>query len=307
LLKLEISSTIEYLIVFTYSSSELNYGDTIALYKFSFNQNDFNDAIITSSTTIYNYKYRARIVSGFTLNSSIIIFYVGERVTFEGYIIRIYDFDLNEKNVIMLIGHEIDNYDNYDEGEGLFSKSICLNENEKILVLMFYISSNNKSPYSVVGQIIEDFNFKSIITKQISGYDFIPKGFLLNDLIRINDNRFAFITVSYDQTKLYILIFDLYDSYNKMKIRIYQPNLNKYKYVKEMAAVMYNNYLVFSSTVIPSSSSNEEDYFSIFMIFGYVKGIDNLDNTIDISPYFKDIENYSNENNLIMKLAENNN
>ena len=120
---------------------------------------------------------------------------------------------------------------------------------------MFYISSNNKSPYSLVGKIVNDFNFESIIKKQINGYDFIPKGFLLNDLIRINDNRFAFITVSYNQTSLYILIFDLYDNYNKMKIRIYQPNLNKYKYVKEMATAMYNDYLVFSSTVISSSSS----------------------------------------------------
>ena len=307
LLKLETSTTKEYLIVFTYSSDVLNYGDTIALYKFSFNQNNFNDVTITSSKTIYNYKYRARIVSGFILNLTIIIFYVGQKgTTFEGYIIRFYDFDLNEKNEITLTSYTIDDYNNYDEGEGLFSKSICLNENEKIVVFMFYISSSNKSPYSVVGKIINDFNFKSIIEKQITGYDFIPKGFLLNDLIRINDNRFAFITVSYDQTTLYILIFDLYDSYNKMKIRIYQPNLNKYKYVKEMATVMYNGYLVFSSTVILSSSNNEEEgYFSILMIFGYVKGIDNLDNTIDLSPYFVDIEGYSNDNNLIMKLAEN--
>ena len=307
LLKLETSTTKEYLIVFTYSSAELKYGDTIALYKFSFNQNNFNGAIITPSETIDNYKYRSRIVSGFILNSTIIIFYVGQKdTTLEGYIIRFYDFDLNKRNEIALTSYTINDYNNYDEGEGLFSKSICLNENEKIVVFMFYISSSNKSPYSMVGKIISDFNFMSIIEKQITGYDFIPKGFLLNDLIRINDNKFAFITVSYDKTILYILIFDLNDSYDKMKIRIYQPNLNKYKYVKEMATVMYNGYLVFSSTVIPSSSNNEkDDYFSILMIFGYVKGIDNLDNIIDISPYFVDIEGYSNDNNLIMKLAEN--
>jgi hypothetical protein len=175
LLKLETSTTKEYLIVFTYTSSGLKYGDTIALYKFSFNQNNFNDATVTSQTTIDNYKYRARIVNGFTLNSTIIIFYVGEKDSFAGYIIRIYDFDLIKKNEIYLIDYAIDNY---DEGEGLFSKSICLNENEKIVVFMFYISSYYKSPYSVVGKIIHDINFMSIIEKQISGYDFIPKGFL---------------------------------------------------------------------------------------------------------------------------------
>jgi len=300
LLKLETTSTKEYLIVCTYSKSE--FGDTIALKKFSFNQNNFEGVQISSSSQdIDNSNYRGRTVSGFTMNSLIIIFCLGNYESFSGYIIKIYNFNLEQKKTNPLNGYIISDF-NLVLGEGLFSKSICLNENEKVVVFMFFTSPNIKNPYSVVGIIDDYFNFNSKISKQIEGYDFIPKGYLLNDLIRINDNRFAFISVSSEQTTFYIFIFDLYDNYNKMKIRIYQPNLNKYKYVKEIATTIYNNYLAFSSTVILSSSSDEEDYFSILMIFGYVKGIDNK---IDISPYFMDIDSYNEQNNLISKLIEN--
>jgi len=300
LLKLETSSTKEYLIVCTYTNS--SEGDTIALKKFSFKQNNFENVQISSSSKdIDNNNYRGRTVSGFTMNSLIIIFCLGNYESFSGYIIKIYNFDLDEKKTNTLNNYTISDF-NLVLGEGLFSKSICLNENEKVVVFMFFTSPNIKNPYSLVGIINDDFSFSSKISKQIEVYDFIPKGYLLNDLIRINDNRFAFISVSSEKTIFYIFIFDLYDSYNKMKIRIYQPILNKYKYVKEISTAIYNNYLAFSSTVILSSSSNEEDYFSILMIFGYVKGIDNK---IDISPYLMDIDGYIEQNNLVSKLIEN--
>ena len=255
ILKLETSSPKEYLIICTYTNSDE--GDTIALKKFSFNQNNFDGIQISSSSTnIYNNDYRSRVVSGFTMNSLIIIFYLGKLDSFEGYIIKIYNFNLEEQNTNLLdAGYSISGF---EKGKGLFSKSICLNENEKIAVFIFYTSTNsNENPYSVVGNIDDNFNFIKKVTKKIEGYNFISTGYLLNDLIKINDNRFAFITVSSDQKTIYILIFDLYDSYNKMKIRIYQPNLNKYKYVKGISTVMYNNYLAFSSTVILPSSSDE--------------------------------------------------
>ena len=285
LLKLET----EYLLVFTYTAS--SDGDKIGLRKFSFNNNNFGDAQVSSSVIdIDNSNYRGRTVSSFTMNSLIIIFYYGES---EKYVIQIYDFDLTLKKT-----NTLDNtISDYNLGNGIFSKSICLNEIEQIVVFMFYVSPNNNNPYSVVGSINSDNTFSSKITKQITDYEYNPTGYLLNDLIKINDNRFAFIAVLNDKTKFHILIFDLYNNYNNMKIRIYEPNLSKYKFVKEMATVLYNNYLAFSSTVILSSSTSEDDNFSILMIFGYVKGIDN---TIDISPYIMDIEN-----NLVTKLIEN--
>jgi len=306
LLKLETSSTKEYLLVHTYTSEETKYGDTIAITKFSFNQNNFDDIQINTTITINNYDYRGRIVSGFTINPSIVIlFYLGKLTDFDPvrYIIKIYDYSLNLQNSIPLNDYSIGDF---AVGEGLFSKSISLNDDEKIVVFMFYISTDNKSPYCVVGRITNTNDFETKLSKQINGYDLIPKGYLLNDLIKINDNRFAFIADKSDNTTFYISIFDLYENYSKMKIRIYQPNINKYKYILEFATVIYNDYyLVFSSTVIDSSSSDFDQYFSILMIFGYVKGIDNLNNTIDISPYFKDIQGYNSDNNLIMKLAEN--
>jgi hypothetical protein len=56
--------------------------------------------------------------------------------------------------------------------------------------------------------------------------------------------------------------------------------------VKEFATVIYNNYLVFSSTVVDPNTyvSEDDDCFSIFMMFGYANGTDSI---IDISNYFE--------------------
>ena len=69
-----------------------------------------------------------------------------------------------------------------------------------------------------------------------------------------------------------------------MKIRVYNYDLSNYKTDKEFSAFIYNeNYLTFTSTV--ASPATSTTLFSIFMMFGYPNGTDNI---IDISPYFMD-------------------
>jgi hypothetical protein len=72
----------------------------------------------------------------------------------------------------------------------------------------------------------------------------------------------------------------------------------------EIAASLYNNYLVISLSAV-NSLSDESDYFSLLMILNYVNGTDSF---IDISPYL--IENINNngeynQTNFISKLKEN--
>ena len=84
-----------------------------------------------------------------------------------------------------------------------------------------------------------------------------------------------------------------------MKIRSYESNLNDlFEVNKELSADVYNNLLVFSSTVVSPGSS---DQFSIFMMFGYANG---TDGTIDISEFFMD--DYINSNkNIVTELTKN--
>ena len=73
-----------------------------------------------------------------------------------------------------------------------------------------------------------------------------------------------------------------------MKIRKYEINLSqKYKIDKELELNLYNNYIVLSSTVVDYSTSIPEDdnRFSIFMMFGYITGSDEY---IKIEDYFMD-------------------
>ena len=78
----------------------------------------------------------------------------------------------------------------------------------------------------------------------------------LNDLSKINDNRFILITSTPDYKILYILLFDLYNNYENIKIRIYNINLKKYKIIKELSSVIYNGFVIFSSTVLDLENAN---------------------------------------------------
>ena len=111
--------------------------------------------------------------------------------------------------------------------------------------------------------------------------------YFLNDIIKINDNRFSFISSSDNRNELYIFLFDLYNEDKNMKLRVFRLNINDYKMVKEFSSVVFNNYLVFTSTVIDKDQIDDDNICnSILLIFGFP----NTDNEIiDISPYLMDI------------------
>jgi len=292
LLELPIETKMQYLLLITYTTGNTS-GDKIKAIIFSLPQKNLNIEIQKNIEIDNNYN---RIVNCYLMNSLIVIFYLNKTRKF---VVRIYNSELVQKGV----DSELDSLDTsgYRIGDGHFFKSIHLKNN--IGVFVYYKGQNRLNPNIVIGEINNNnYGFTSKITKEITEYNY-QTSLLLNDLIKINDNRFSFITTSTDFTQLYILLFDLYNNDSNLKIRVYKPNISNYKYVKELATIMYNNYLVFSSTVVdPNSSVSEDnDCFSILIIFGYPKGKDNI---IDISSYFMD-GTIKKENNLISKLIEN--
>ena len=46
--------------------------------------------------------------------------------------------------------------------------------------------------------------------------------YFLNDIIKINDNRFSFISSSDNRNELYIFLFDLYNEDKNMKLRVFR-------------------------------------------------------------------------------------
>ena len=143
----------------------------------------------------------------------------------------------------------------------------------------------------IIGYFNKDVNFKDI----------------LSDFVKIDNNRLVFITTEYtrkksriesdESTKLKILLIDFFGGYSPRNSKIRQKEIifNSYKFHYQISGFAYNGYLLFSSTVTkssPESSGALEDsleYNSLFMIFGYANGTDEI---IDISPYFNDTPNY---------------
>ena len=120
----------------------------------------------------------------------------------------------------------------------------------------------------------------------------------LNDFVKINENRLALISTreGYD---LFIILYDFYNNYQLLKVRYYRYIINSNKIsslTKELSAFVYNGFLSLTSTALPqSTNSNNDNFFSILLIFGYANG---TDFEINIYPYLMDSDNYDNSNNL---------
>ena len=235
LLELPIETQKKYLLIITYTDGNPK-GNAIDVIIFSFPEKNLNIQIKNRIRIDNNYN---RIVSSYFMNSLIVLFYLNRTPNF---VVRVYDFELAQKGSDSVLG-VLDRSD-YRTGDGHFFKSIHLKNN--IGVFIYYKGQNKYNPVILIGDINENFLYTNKIIKEITEYNF-QTNLLLNDLIKINDNRFSFITTSTDRTHLYILLFDLYNNDSNLKIRVYKPNLSNYIFVKELATVIYNNYLVFSS------------------------------------------------------------
>ena len=125
----------------------------------------------------------------------------------------------------------------------------------------------------------------------------------INSFIKLNNNRLSYIgVVAENISKFCIILFDLYNTFQNMKIRVFYYDIKYYDIDEEFDAILYNNYLFITSTVINKGETNKVSNdlkYSIILIFGYVNGTDEY---INIYKYIN--ENIDNENNLISDLVE---
>ena len=248
----------------------------------------------------------SRAISGYIMNSSnlIVLFYLNY-----GFKIRIFDKELKIKKE-----KQISSYGNIDGNIGIFLKCIYIKKN--LGAFIYYINYYDSLPKIKIEEINENLyniNEKMSISLDSTGYQFHTSP-LLSDLIKIDDNRFSYIASSNDKTQIFILLFDLYNNDNNLKIRIYRIYLNElynFRIFREITSILYNNYLTISSSVCNSlpcdydTNENKENsnYFSFIIIFSYINGTDSF---FDLSPYLiENIINKNNETNLILKLLEN--
>ena len=231
-----------YFLLFT---SDTNVGDErgelYILRKYAFS--GFNLDVI-DKTQIEIAKFSDRVISGFIMDEeNVIVIYFLNKFTESGrtkaqYTIRFYDYELNK------VGDDLVNYnDKMTEGEnddlkekyGIYSNSIYLKDKYGLFIYFFHYKSLNQMKF-----IFHCFKFKkegSSYINELDYYDDFVNRFdpeiTLSDVHKINDNKVAVVTTSDSGAKLYIILLDIYGTYDKRKFRIYNYNLfSNYKLKK---------------------------------------------------------------------------
>ena len=243
-------------------------------------------------------KINHKAVNGFKMNENIIVFYLNGAENNYKHYINIYNYNLEIIKEDIEIGAA-----SLKEDSARFFKGLHLKNN---LMAFSYFTPNNLE--FKIGYLNNDYIFKSIFIENIKfGVFYISA--LGNDFIKLNDERLVFISLIYpDNSKFSIILFDLYNNYNYMKIRKYNNlNLNnEYRLAHELELCNYNDFIgliasVYDFSFLSDTELTENDYYSIFMIFGYINGTDEY---INISDYLSD-DYINNTKNIYNKLMEN--
>ena len=134
-------------------------------------------------------------------------------------------------------------------------------------VLLFKIYAQTTESFE--NYLPNSYTDSSIILQK---YQFISD-ILLNDIIKINENKIVFSATLQDRETLYIIVLNIFGDIN-IKIRYYSIklfSLYHYKIYKELRIHNYNNFIAFSSSYCPNEQCNnhEDDNYSGLIIFSY--------------------------------------
>ena len=261
----------------------------VLIRKYSFYDNNINKDNINTKFLIEEKKaiktHFSRVVSAFKIeNNKIIMFYIDS----------FYKVELLNDNFDTIITKTLEKPENFNGERSLFFKCIHLKEN--IGIFVYYTDQYILYPKLLIENIIDnDFIRMFEIILNEYQYNTFP---LLNDLIKINNKRFSFISTSEDRLLLYIILFDLYNNYENIKIRFYTINifnLYNYKIYNELSAINYNNYLTLAFSACNSIHCDDKDndeFFATLLYFSYING---TDHNINITSYFSNQENNDND------------
>ena len=276
-----------------------DYSKTYTIMKFSFTSFDLENYKLLKSLNNTN-NFNDRIISAFLMESQeiLVVFYLksyGTNYVDAKYAIIFYDYDLNEKNEIIITNDYISDS---RSGEGVFFKGLCIKGDYAAFIYYLKGYDDTKIQFNIT-TIGQDSDGKYLFNNKIetlNTYGFISD-IALNEFIKIDDERLVFITTKlYDNAfHLYILLYDLYNSYTQMKTRQYYYHLDDYQLRKELTLYTYNGFLIFSSTAVTPKSYETTNYISLLVFFGYPNG---TDFEIDISIYLMDTDYYDSNDNL---------
>ena len=190
----EIKNTSTYILVLIprKGSSCNDESDSYIIKKFKFTSYNTNGNQIIK-TIVCNDNYFYRIISAFSMDdyNILVVFYVAKINDNSGkYVIKFYDYDLNEKNNTISLSEPPSN----SNKEGVFFKSLYLKE--KYAAFIFFSNDGTQKLNFHLKELKTDdsgYNFDNKITWNINDINFIPESGL-GDFVKINDRRLVFIS-----------------------------------------------------------------------------------------------------------------
>ena len=288
------------------------YSDTTTILKFQLDNYASSSHRTISEKKIIQNTYNGRCVSAFRFDVSgkIVLIFVESTGEKTGkYIVNFYD-----DNLSFLGNHSIyDNVQNLWVGFGIFIKGISI-KNDYAAFAFYHDGNNDKSLVWKTVQYLNNNYFTYKFEYLFNSYHF-NEDVDTNGLYKLEDERIVLLTteVIYKDgntdnkadsnlekyTKLHMFLFDFYNNYDGYKIREYVFSYTNKRFAKEIAAYMYNGYVILCTTL---NNSEVNSIFSALIIFGFGNG---TDHEIDISPYLMDTGYYTDTNNLYTYLINN--
>jgi len=130
----------------------------------------------------------------------------------------------------------------------IFRKGIYLKD--EISAYIFFQNSGKKPILSIQNfapGILKILTLSDILKTELNDVEDLDNNCDLNDIIRINENRFVFISTTTDRIKNIILLFDLYNGNKSLMMRKYLLNLQGRKTNTNLRLFLFIGFIGFSS------------------------------------------------------------
>ena len=161
----------------------------------------------------------------------------------------------------------------------------CIHFKDEIIVMIYYhYFTNVLNPIIIFKEFnIENQKFENYFSEgpYISGIQIkktLYNNLLLNDFIKLNNNKFVFAATVEDKETLYIILINIFGN-RKVKIRYYSIKIYElyhYKLLFDLRMNNYNNFVALASSFCPQKecSSDNDKHYSSLMIFSYPNNTD---------------------------------
>ena len=232
-----------YILAFISNYNNNNYDDSyFNIKRFYFTSNEISSLNSYKIENILTISSSDRqIVSCFeTEKGKIICFYQDTSYNF-----RVIGYDNMLKNIIVNITLEKETVMSGYKYNGIFFK--CIHLKKEIGIFVFFISVSDLNPYIIFKNFDQtlDNNYNYDIEIRINQTD-LTYYYKLNDILKINENKIAYISCPQNREKLYIIIINLFNDDTQFSIRYYLIEIfKKYriKLYKDLRSNLFDKYI----------------------------------------------------------------